>query len=109
MLILEHYSDPLTFQLSPGIGGEQVDESGGGDHGGEYPEGAPDLAQKPGQVGAGSVGVVGSEHPQPVVERVAVLVGGLGGLPGLAQKPGQVAAGGEGVGVVGTQVVLGDV
>ena len=53
--------------------------------------------------------MVGSQDPQPVVEQAAELGGGLGGLPGLAQPGGEVAAGGEGVGVVGSQLGLGDV
>ena len=52
--------------------------------------------------------MVGSQHPQLVGEQVAVLGGGLGGLPGLAQPLGEVGAGGEGVGVVGSQLGLGD-
>jgi hypothetical protein len=53
--------------------------------------------------------VVGSQDPQAVVEQVAELLGGLGGLPGLPQPLGHVASDGEGVGVVGSQVVLCDV
>ena len=55
--------------------------------------------------------VMGSGHsPEEgsVSEQVTVLAGGLDGLPGLAQPPGQLAAGGEGMGVVGSQLGLGD-
>ena len=63
----------------------------------------PRPATGPGWRGREGVGVVGSQHPQEVVEQVAVLGGGLGGLPGPAQHVGEVAAGGEGLGVVGSQ------
>ena len=58
-----------------------------------------------GQVVAGGqgVGVVGSQHPQPVVEQFGEGGGGPGRITGLPPPAGQVVAGGQGVGVVGSQ------